>query len=128
MPQEGGAVAVITGAAHGIAAATAPRIADQGAAVMVTDVDDEAGRTLAAVGAGPDIRVDTVLPAASSPPLGRGSRSPRTRSVAAPAPRRLGRTEEMARAAAVLASADASCVTGASLVLDGGWSVMKESS
>ncbi|WP_328476664.1 SDR family oxidoreductase [Streptomyces sp. NBC_00377] len=96
---------------------------------MVTDVDDEAGRTLAAaVGAGPDIRVDTVLPAPSSPPPGRGSRSPRTRSVAAPAPRRFGRPEEMARAAAVVASADPSCVTGASLVADGGWSVMKESS
>ncbi|MFF9774249.1 SDR family NAD(P)-dependent oxidoreductase [Streptomyces sp. NPDC013978] len=41
-------MAVITGAAHGIGAATAHRLAAEGALVVVTDVDDTAGKAVAA--------------------------------------------------------------------------------
>ena len=42
-----GRVAVVTGAAAGIGAATAERLAREGGHVLVTDVDDEAGEQLA---------------------------------------------------------------------------------
>ena len=44
------------------------------------------------------------------------------------AARRLGRPEEVAGAIAFLLGDDASFITGASLVVDGGWSVLKTSS
>jgi glucose 1-dehydrogenase len=51
----------------------------------------------------------------------------RRRSAAATAARRLGNPEEVAAAIAFLGSADASYVTGTSLIVDGGWSVVKDS-
>jgi NAD(P)-dependent dehydrogenase (short-subunit alcohol dehydrogenase family) len=42
-----GRVALITGAASGIGKATAERLASEGAAVMITDVDDEGGKAVA---------------------------------------------------------------------------------
>ncbi|MDQ1065916.1 SDR family NAD(P)-dependent oxidoreductase [Streptomyces canus] len=80
------------------------------------------GRQLA-VEYGPDIRVNTVLP---GPVPHRGLEGdPGVRAGA----QRGGHGGEAVRpAVAFLASADASYVTGASLVVDGGWSVMKESS
>lgn len=49
------------------------------------------------------------------------------RSADATALGRLGQPEEVAAAVAFLASADASFITGASLVVDGGWSISKDS-
>ena len=42
-----GKVAVITGAASGMGAATARLFASEGARVLVTDMDDEKGRNIA---------------------------------------------------------------------------------
>jgi NAD(P)-dependent dehydrogenase (short-subunit alcohol dehydrogenase family) len=51
----------------------------------------------------------------------------RALSGAATAAGRLGRPEEAAAAIAFLASPDASYITGSSLLVDGGWSVVKAS-
>lgn len=76
----------------------------------------------------PEIRVNVVLPGPIlTPAWDRVDAAGRAQSVAATPAGRLGRPEEAAAAIAFLASADASFVTGASLVVDGGWSVQKAS-
>jgi NAD(P)-dependent dehydrogenase (short-subunit alcohol dehydrogenase family) len=85
------------------------------------------GRQLA-VEYGPEVRVNTVLP---GPVLTRGwdrvSDEAREASVKATVAKRLGDPAEVAAAVAFLASGDASFITGASLVVDGGWSVVRDS-
>ncbi|NUP24633.1 MAG: SDR family oxidoreductase [Streptomyces sp.] len=81
-----------------------------------------------AVEYGPDVRVNAVLPgpiltaAWDGVPPGE-----RERSVAETAARRFGTPEEVAAAIAFLSSDEASFITGTSLAVDGGWSVVKAS-
>ncbi|MZD03518.1 SDR family oxidoreductase [Streptomyces sp. SID5785] len=82
-----------------------------------------------AVEYGPSIRVNAVLPG----PILTGAwdgigEEDRARSVAETAAARFGTPDEVAAAIAFLASAEAGYITGTSLVVDGGWSVLKSSS
>ncbi|MFD9906954.1 SDR family NAD(P)-dependent oxidoreductase [Streptomyces sp. NPDC059063] len=81
-----------------------------------------------AVEYGPEVRVNAVLPGPIlTPAWERVPDEGRELSVAGTAARRFGTPEEVAAAIAFLAADEASYVTGASLVVDGGWSVVKAS-
>jgi NAD(P)-dependent dehydrogenase (short-subunit alcohol dehydrogenase family) len=85
------------------------------------------GRQLA-VEYGPDVRVNTVLPGPVLTAAWDGiSEQAREASVNATVAKRLGDPAEVAAAVSFLASGDASFITGASLVVDGGWSVVRDS-
>jgi len=77
---------------------------------------------------GPEVRVNAVLP---GPILTRAwdtvSEEDRRRSIEQTAAKRFGTPAEAAAAIAFLASDDASYITGASLTVDGGWSIFKTS-
>jgi NAD(P)-dependent dehydrogenase (short-subunit alcohol dehydrogenase family) len=81
-----------------------------------------------AVEYGPQVRVNAVLPGPIlTAAWDRVGPEDRERSVAETAAKRFGRPEEAAAAIAFLAAPEASYVTGASLLVDGGWSVVKAS-
>ncbi|GGL14429.1 short-chain dehydrogenase [Sphaerisporangium melleum] len=85
------------------------------------------GRQLA-VEYGPRVRVNTVLPGPILTPAWDGiGEEDRRRSAAGTAAGRFGRPEEVAAAVAFLASEESSYVTGACLLVDGGWSAVKDS-
>ncbi|MFE2557068.1 SDR family NAD(P)-dependent oxidoreductase [Streptomyces sp. NPDC059352] len=81
-----------------------------------------------AVEYGPDVRFNSVLPGPILTEVWNDvDEEGRRISADATALARLGRPEEVASAVAFLASADATYITGTNLVVDGGWTVKKES-
>jgi NAD(P)-dependent dehydrogenase (short-subunit alcohol dehydrogenase family) len=81
-----------------------------------------------AVEYGPGVRVNAVLPGPILTAMWDGVDATGLEQAAgATALRRMGTADEVAAAVAFLASGDASYITGVSLLVDGGWSVTKDS-
>lgn len=77
---------------------------------------------------GPAVRVNAVVPGPILTHAWDAIGEPeRERAAGATALQRLGTPEEVAAAVAFLASHDSSFITGVNLVVDGGWSIVKDS-
>ena len=113
-----GKKALVTGGASGIGAAISRRLAAEGAAVVIGDVNEEGAKEVAAEG----IRVNAVRPGVIHTVIHASSGDPgRIDRIAESAPlRRGGQPEEVARAILWLASDEASYTTGAILDVTGG--------
>lgn len=137
----------LTGTFHGVRACLDDlRRDDRGAVVMTSSVHasfglpgvpgyatTKAGLTgltrQLAVEYGGSVRVNCVLPGPIlTAQWDRLSEADRERSAGETVVGRLGRPDEVAGAIAFLLGEDASYITGASLVVDGGWSITKNSS
>lgn len=80
-----------------------------------------------AVEYGPDVRVNAVAPGAIlTPPWNDASPSELETAASRVCLQRIGAPAEVASIVSFLGSADASYVSGATIVVDGGWSVWKE--
>lgn len=102
---------LITGAARGIGAATARRLASEGARVLVTDIDTDAAEETAA-------SIDGAEPFPSRAWRDRAAEREFLREVYPLG--RVGEPENIAAAVAFLASCDAAWITGTTLRVDGG--------
>ncbi|WUD72457.1 glucose 1-dehydrogenase [Streptomyces sp. NBC_00510] len=81
-----------------------------------------------AVEYGPEVRVNAVIPGPIlTAAWDRVPQAEREQSVAETAAGRFGTPEEVAAAVAFLTAEEASYITGSSLLVDGGWSVVKAS-
>ncbi|MFJ3823498.1 SDR family NAD(P)-dependent oxidoreductase [Streptomyces nodosus] len=135
----------LTGAFLGVRATLPDLHEQQGAVVLVSSVHAHRGipghpAYAASKGAllslcgqlaveyGPLVRVNAVLPGpVLTAAWDRVPQADRDLSVAGTAARRFGTPEEVAAAVAFLAADEASYITGSSLLVDGGWSVSKDS-
>jgi NAD(P)-dependent dehydrogenase (short-subunit alcohol dehydrogenase family) len=131
-----GKVALISGTARGQGRAAALRFAEEGAIVVGGDLLHEAAletavitltRQLAAEGAPHGIRANCTSPGMTDTEATRGDllADHPMRTIARHIPLgRVGLPDEVVHAAVFLASDEASYITGANLVVDGGWSAV----
>src|SRR5438552_1216867 len=126
-----GKTAVITGASTGIGRASALRFAQEGARLVLADVQDAEGEALALDYATRGIRVNALCPGIIDTPMLRrfadampDPAAAWTEYRTAQPMRRLGTPEECAAAALWLVSPEAGFVTGVALPVDGGFTAM----
>jgi len=119
--ENSGAV-VVTSSVHalvGLEGAPAYAAAKGGLTALVRQLASEYGR---------QFRVNAVLPGPIlTPAWAAVDEADRRRSIEQTVMHRFGTPEEVAATIAFLGSADASFITGASVVVDGGWSIYKTS-
>ncbi len=110
-----GKIALVTGGARGIGEAIAAAFAAKGARVLVTDIDLAGAKAVAArPGGDPDADVGR------GPRRRSGARAAMKGFVAETPMKRFGAPAEVAAIAIMLASGEASCMTGAEIHIDGG--------
>src|SRR5437016_1066636 len=124
-----GRLAVVTGGASGIGEACATRLAADGAAVVVADLNGGAAAALADRIGGRAVEVDLAADFDAAALAGQArihgiseDRVVEEIMLTEPAVKRLIEPSEVAELVAYLCSAPASFANGSSYLLDGGWS------